>query len=636
LFELVKFHPLSIALLVQELKERQIGDVGQALARLLQETGETDKNKSIIASLNLSLERLDPEVRQWLPRLGVFAGGAFENLLLLVTEFEDGQWQRLRSALEATGLLVAEVLSDVTVPYFKFHPTLAPVLLQELEEETWEQLQGRHCQSYYELSRYLYFQDDMNPFLVREMAWGELPNMMRAVYQALDAEEEWTVSFATCVNEFLNYFGLNRELVALTDCVRVATVEVGSKDWYLSQSNFGKQLHSAGRNAEAIEVFETILAAFGDAPSYRRCVTFQRLGRCLIDTGQTVLAADRFREGLEVARQLEVSEEVKELIGTLQGDLGNVLTIMRQYEEAKTAYEASLAICREVGNNRGVAVIDGQLGTLALERGDLSEAERCHQEALTFFQGLREPQMEAVAWHQLGRVYQQAKAWDAAEGAYREADRIFETLENWAGIALTSNHLAMVNAYLRKPEVAEAWFRKAIKGARNTTDSLQELRSLNNLANLLQSQTGRLSEARQLAEEALAIGETLDSASAEIWKTYLLLGMIADQENDPIAAKEYRQQAQQTKAAFAGTQYELQQWVWLIEGVVGAIDNLEARSVLEGVWLMLSDLGFENLVGAINRIIEGEREEDDLCKGLSLEEGRIVMEILRQLRDRES
>ncbi len=53
---------------------------------------------------------------------------------------------------------------------------------------------------------------------------------------------------------------------------------------------------------------------------------------------------------------------------------------------------------------------------------------------------------------------------------------------------------------------------------------------LNNLADLLRSQPGRLAEARELAEEALGISKTLDPGAAQIWTTYNILAEIKDRE----------------------------------------------------------------------------------------------------------
>ncbi len=68
----MNFHPLSIGLLAQQLKFRQIAELGERLEKLLLETPDNP----LLASLNLSLERLTPEARQWLPRLGAFQSGA--------------------------------------------------------------------------------------------------------------------------------------------------------------------------------------------------------------------------------------------------------------------------------------------------------------------------------------------------------------------------------------------------------------------------------------------------------------------------------------------------------------------------------------------------------------------------------
>jgi hypothetical protein len=64
LFKLVAFHPLSIGLLARQLKVRRPAELGQRLEALVAETPDNP----LLASLNLSLERLDDEARQWLPR----------------------------------------------------------------------------------------------------------------------------------------------------------------------------------------------------------------------------------------------------------------------------------------------------------------------------------------------------------------------------------------------------------------------------------------------------------------------------------------------------------------------------------------------------------------------------------------
>ncbi len=197
---------------------------------------------------------------------------------------------------------------------------------------------------------------------------------------------------------------------------------------------------------------------------------------------------------------------------------------------------------KEIGGEvREEAVVQGQLGTLALLQNNLQEAAERYCEALAIFQRLNEPKSEAVFHHQLGMVYQKAKQWDAAEQAYREAARIRESQGNLADVAQTWHQLANLNTKVGKFEAAEAWYRKAIEGAKSVGNLIQVAMSLNNLANLLQIKyPHRLPEARQLAEEALAIRENLDSSVSEIWQTYGILALIAEQQNDTTKAAEYR------------------------------------------------------------------------------------------------
>ncbi|MCP4690900.1 MAG: hypothetical protein GY859_22805, partial [Desulfobacterales bacterium] len=105
LFMQVDFHPLSIGLLAEQLKSRTPAQLGERLEALLAESPADAADKSLMASLNLSLDRLDEEARKWLPRLAVFQGGAMEDVLLGVTGLgktdEDPTIAKGRQLLEA-------------------------------------------------------------------------------------------------------------------------------------------------------------------------------------------------------------------------------------------------------------------------------------------------------------------------------------------------------------------------------------------------------------------------------------------------------------------------------------------------------------------------------------------------------
>jgi tetratricopeptide (TPR) repeat protein len=563
----------------------------------------------------------------------VFEGGAFEDDLLVITELEPEQWNRLRSALEGTGLLQAEVIPGVTVPHLRFHPTLAPVLWRQVAGTEQETLQDRHGQRYYALSRYLYIEDNKNPLQARAIVQRELPNLLKAVHRALDRAEDWAVDFVDKVNQFLNFFSLNQDRAHLTQRAQEMETVVGSEGWFLSRYNQGRQLLIVGHFQEALQVFESILAALPETPSYNCCLTLKLIGNCLARQGQTTQAAARYRQALEMAGQLEARDLVKRQVGALQADLADVLMKMGDYKEAKTAYEASSEIATDIGDFRMVAVAQGQLGALALVKGDLPQAQERYQSALTTFQHLNEPAAQAIAWNQLGNVHGKAGDWVAAEQAYRESAKLEEAQGNLAGAARAWNNLAVINQGAGNLVVAEAWYRKGIEAYKQLDNPKELAIDFSNLANLLQSQPNRLPEAQHLAEQALAIDQTLDPAAAEIWTIYTILAEIADKQNNSDPARTYRRQARQAKAAFAGTQYELQRFVPLIEAVVTATTDPTAQQELEANFPQLAEKGFNNLVQAIEQILAGQRDEDQLCEQcqLDLEDSMVIMAILQSL-----
>jgi SagB-type dehydrogenase family enzyme len=300
--------------------------------------------------------------------------------------------------------------------------------------------------------------------------------------------------------------------------------------WYIEDGKRGQQLLDQGRISEAAEVFEAILTRLGDAPSYGKAVILGKLGRCSYMDRRPDLAAERLREAIGVIGRLAPTDGVKSLRGTLRSELGDALRAGGHYSDARKAYEAALKIAAELKDLRSQAVDLGQLGALALAEGKLEEALARQQAALRLFQQLHEPDLEAAACHQLGRVYHEQRQWEDAERYYRDAARISEERGHLAAAADTWSQLALLAREAGTPEDAEEWYRKALGVDRLIGNPTRLGHRLHNLADLLQEQPGRLVDARQLAEEALALSQSLDPAAADVWSNYGILASIIEQE----------------------------------------------------------------------------------------------------------
>ena len=626
--------PIAAGMLARALKVRRIAELGERLEALL----ATEKGNPLLASLNLSLERLDPQSALYLPRLGVFQGVAFEDDLIAISELDEAQWQPLRRSLEQTGLIQTESVSGIKPPFLRFHPTLAPALWAKLAAEEQAHLTARYQERYYQVSGFLYTQDSKAAVAtVRAIARRELPNLLAAVYGALDAGAPWAIDFADNVNRFLGVFGLSRDRAALSKRAQAAAGEKGSENWYLARSNLGEQLLAAGRFREAEAVFADIVAHLGEAVSYKRCSSLLGLGRSYEIQGRASHAEAIHRQALAEAARLEPTAEVRRLISTFRADLGDVLRKGGQYANARAEYEASLAIKAELGgDDRGVAVVLGQMGALALDENKLDEAESRYRQALETFRRLGEPSSEAVAWHQLGLVYQRANRFQEAEHAYRESARICEGDDDRVAAAGSWGQLAQVMQLAGRPDDAEAWYVKAIKATQAEGDRANEALFLSNLAGLLSDGPGRLGDARSYAEEALVIKKTLDPAAAEIWKTYQILAEIAGKEGNLEAARGYRHEGRASYAVAPVGQETLRRDGDLIRAVVAAVVDPSQRPVLEEAIAGVPEGGRTRLVASLRRILDSERGEDALCEPLDGEDAVVVQAVLRGIADPES
>lgn len=638
LFEKVRFHPLSIRVLAEQAKTRRPAELGDRLEGLLAQSARARTSDEtlpeLVASLQLSLDRLDSAARALLPRLGVFQGGAMENMVLGVTEIPEADWRVLRRQLEVAALVEAENLPDVTVPFLRFHPTLAPMLWAQVSLEEQAALGHAYRHQYYGLANYLYKEDSRNPHQARAIAFRELPNLLRAVHTTLDSESSEAADFADSVTRFLSNFGFLRETAVLVSRSQAMAGEPGSASWYLAQANRGEQLLRAGLNKEAAEVFREVLSQLDEAPTYDKAATLSYLGRCYEQGGRTDLAERAYRDGLAVVDQMMPSDRIKEARGKLLTDLADVLAMQGRYADARRSYQEGLDIAQKLGDLRGQGVSLMQLGTLAMREGDIKESVERYGGALVLFQHLQEPETEAVVWHQLGMAFQTARQWDEAERHYRESALIEEKLGNLTGAAQTWGQLAAVNASAGKLAASEIWCRKVIDGSRQAGDVFTTARALGNFASLLSSQPDRLAEARQLAEEGLAISTTLDPGASEIWKAYSILANIASQEGRPSQADEYRRLAREAKRNFAGTRHELRRRASIIFMTVAAIHDSGQRDALEQGLPSLEQSGWTNLVTVIRRILSGERDADALCEGLDDSDDSMIVEtILAGLED---
>jgi tetratricopeptide (TPR) repeat protein len=170
--------------------------------------------------------------------------------------------------------------------------------------------------------------------------------------------------------------------------------------------------------------------------------------------GDYPAARARHEESLAIRRQLGDQRGVAFSLN----NLGNVSNEQADYALARSLYAESLAIRRQLSDRRGIAISLGNLGLVARAQGDLLSARALHEESLAIMRELGHPVGIAGSLCYLGMVATEQGDYAAARVLYRESLLIFRQLGDIVGTAWALEGLADVVAALGSPlRAARVW-----------------------------------------------------------------------------------------------------------------------------------------------------------------------------------
>ncbi|CAA9524294.1 MAG: hypothetical protein AVDCRST_MAG73-368, partial [uncultured Thermomicrobiales bacterium] len=237
--------------------------------------------------------------------------------------------------------------------------------------------------------------------------------------------------------------------------------------------------------------------------------------------------------------------------------LANLANNLVEFADARAAYEASLALWRELDDRQGAAAALLGLGTVAVSVGDGSAARAYLAESMALYRAMDDPAGVGLSLHHLGTAAEEVGDADAARTAYEAALAIWRERGDTGGEAYARLGLGRIAARRGDPD-----------GGRAHLDA-------------------------SLAAFA-AIGHTVGVAAARHD-----LGRAAHAANDLPAAARHEQ-------AGLGLARELGDWASLVDGVEGvALVALDARRPEPGVRLLAATSAWRERVGLVRA-----REDD--------------------------
>lgn len=197
---------------------------------------------------------------------------------------------------------------------------------------------------------------------------------------------------------------------------------------------------------------------------------------------------------------------------------GNLAARRGEFAQANRLFQESLALRRQLGDTRGVAIALNNLGLVAREQGDYLAARACYDESLTLKREMGDQRGVAIALNNLGLVTRDLGDDAGAHALHHESLTRFQDLEDTWGIALALNNLGRVARVQGDFPGARALHLESLSLRRDLGDQLAITYSLDDLGRLALGEGDHKRAVRLFAAAAAlreAIGAPLPPADRE-------------------------------------------------------------------------------------------------------------------------
>lgn len=549
LVDAVHCHARTLALVAPELQKRGVKNTHESLVDLMAEMEEKfpgSREKSVFASVELSLRRMSEGNRDRARVLGVFQGGVNIVILQVMMQWEDADVASLADELIETGLATPNRYNHLTL-----NAALCPYLRSRMDATDRETLTARWVQAMSNYAGFLNQQQFQDTELAATLTVLDLPNLfalLDLVQRAGDAEA--TISLTTSLYSLLQGLG-KRRLLERVGQVRDSTAVALGDAWnharFEAAATRIEQQLGGGRLREALNGAQQLLqrARVVGEQTYRgadydlamACWLQARVFWAAGGSEQALPLLDESRQRFEGVAKVRPGSGAEHMVSACITERADCLLALGRFDEAGAAYEEGIRRDEQQRVDRDVAVGKGQLGTVRMLQRRYPEALEAYEEARERFTQLDEPGSVAVMWHQIGMLYQEAGQPEEAEDAYRKSLAIKVPLGDVAGQASTLGQLG--NLYigvLGRPEEAAAFYRQAVDKSVESGDVAKEGIRRNNLAATLRTLL-RHDEARQEIHRSIECGAQFGHASAPWAAWSLLAGIETDAGNSDAAAE---------------------------------------------------------------------------------------------------
>jgi tetratricopeptide (TPR) repeat protein len=559
LVESVHRHPRALVLLARE-AAAGVRATTRNLTRLMEKLeaqNRGDRENSLYASVELSLRRLPPEVREQVNCLAVFHGGGHVSIMAAVMGIEPDRMGTVAQMLVDVGMAEPREYN-----YLRLDPALPAYLKLGQAPERLAELETIWAEAMTQLVGFLYEQKYQDSAMAARLTLLDLPNLM-ALLDRMEQRLSTEPSSAEAVSQTARQIEqllaeLNRPQ-ALSRAVAVreraaAVIPEWGKTRFNNEIMLIERLLQQGQIQPAYDKARALLEKARDVgptaypgADYDLSMATNKLGEVLFAAGQAAPALDLFIEAQQLFEAL--GESGARMVSVMLTRKADSLRDLGRLDEAAEKYEAAIKRFEEQNDIRSVAANKGQLGTVRMFQKKYAEALKVHAEVRAISEQQNEPASVATTWHQIGMVHEKAGQCEAAEAAYRQSLGIFTQINDRAKQAGSLTQLGnLYDDHLNRPEEAVTFYRQAADIFFELGDMRNEGGAHSNIA-LTLNKLKRYDEARSEIMRAIECKRQFGH-TAEHWKTFDILHDIETADGNHAAAREAWTQARNAYLAY--------------------------------------------------------------------------------------
>lgn len=615
LVEAVNRHARALVLLAREVARKGVRATTENLQQLMAELDKKhpgDRENSLYASVELSLRRLPPEVREQIKPLAVFHGGAHRFVLGMMLNSEPETVNNIAGQLIEVGLA-----EDMGYGHLRLDPALPSYLLREMSAAEQEDMRARWAEAMIHLTASLYEEQFKDAVLAQQLTLLELTNLMAMlqwIYHRMAPEV--VIGLSHRVESLLSKLDRPK---ALSQAARVrehAAQRLG--EW--SQARFITEITSIQRRLERGDLSSAYKAA---QQLLQRCLTtgegvdniayaYWQLGRVLKMGGAAEAALSSLTEAQRRFQELTDAgnASAEHMLSVAMVDRADCLRDLGRWDEAATACENAIVRAEKLEDKRQAAVGKTQLGTIRRLQGRYAEALDIYAEARNIFERLGEPGTVGIVWHQIGNVHKAVNQPEQAERAYRQSLAISVRQKDLIGEVDSLGQLGNLYDDMERLEDAVKCYHQVADITVKLQDQSREGKVRANLA-LTLIKLQRYDEARHELYRAIECNKPY-SHSAEPWKAWMILHHMEQATENTYAAAQARQQAIESYFAYrqAGGQNNQPgaQLCAMTAQAIAQNDTTELEQILAQLSGEDAESWAKAMVPKLQTILRGERD----------------------------